>query len=285
MRLPMKSEEELLSAAEVLHAGGELSVDRLKRVAGGGQRERLMAIVRRVREVAADRTRLPADAEAAAAEPELPGCLREGLARVAADIVRELVAVRATELDRARATEAAAAARHEAAIRAAETNLALLNEDLAACEAEVGDLRAELERLAAEADEAKKARTTAEYLRQSEIESHSRERLTLTDALSRAQEEVARQGHGRSRAEAEAAAAGATARAAAAELERVRQEGTALRAQCESLLRQLGATEIERDRALQDLRTMTADSSRNEAPDSAAPSRRRSRRQRITKEA
>jgi len=281
----MKSEEELLAAAEELHTLGELSVTRLSRFVGGGQRERLAAIVRRVREAAADRAPLPAGAEAATAEPELPACLRDGLAKMAADILRELVAVRATELDRARAAEAAAAARHEAAIRSAETNLSLLGEDLAACEAEVDDLRGELERLTGEIDDAAKARDAAEELRRSEIESHSRERLALTDALSKAQEEVARQGHGRSRAEAEAAAAGATARAAAAELERVRQEGTALRAHCESLLRQLGATEIERDRALQDLRAITADLSQPQAPDAAPPSPRRGRRKRTTTKA
>ena len=70
MRTPIKSEEELLAAAEDLHARGELSVDRLKRVAGGGQRERLMAVVRRVREAAAERVLLPAGPDAAAERAE-----------------------------------------------------------------------------------------------------------------------------------------------------------------------------------------------------------------------
>jgi chromosome segregation ATPase len=271
----MKSEEELLAAAEDLHARGELSVDRLKRVAGGGQRERLMAVVRRVREAAADRSLLPAGPDAAAAEPELPASVREGLARVTADIIRELTAVRVAELDRARSAEAAAAALHEAAIRTAETNLSLWDEDLAACEAEVQELRVEVERLARALAEAGAARDGVEELRRSENESHSRERLALTDALTRAQEEVARQGAGRSRAEAEAAAAGATARAAAAELERTRQESDAVRARCEELLRQLGAVEIERDRALQDLHNCPPPSTAEQASSPAHPPRRR----------
>lgn len=271
----MKSEEELLAAAEDLHARGELSVDRLKRVAGGGQRERLMAVVRRVRKTAEDRVLLPAGSDAAAAEPELPASVRDGLARVTADIIRELTAVRISELDRARSAEAAAASRHKAAIRTAETNLSLLNEDLAACEAEVQELRAELERLVTSLGQVGAARDAAEELRRSENESHSRERLALTDALTRAQEEVARQGAGRSRAEAEAAAAGAMARAAAAELERTRQESDAVRARCEELLRRLGAAEIERDRALQDLRKGARPAASAEVTPPNHPARRR----------
>ena len=276
----MKSEEELLAAAEDLHARGELSVDRLKRVAGGGQRERLMAVVRRVREAAADRELPTCATETAAGEPELPASVRDGLARVTLNIIRELTAVRVAELDRARSAGAAAASRHESAMRTAETNLSLLNEDLAACEAEVQELRAEVERLVTALDELGAARDAAEELRRSENASHSRERLALTGALTRAQEEVARQGAGRSRAEAEAAAAGATARAAAAELERTRQESDAVRARCEELLRQLGAMEIERDRALQDLRNCPTPSTAAEARSPAHPTRRpRSKKQ------
>jgi len=280
----MKTDEELLAAAEELHSRGELSVTRLSRFVGGGQRERLAAVVRRIRAAAASRPGEPVSEVPAGAEPELPACLRDGLARVAADVVRELAAVRATEFERARAAEAAASAQHDAAIRAAANDRALLDEDLLACEAEVEELRAEIERLTAELTQAGGARAAAEELRRSEHESHSRERLALTDALARAQEEVARQGEGRARAEAEAAATGATARAAAAELERVRHESTALRGHCEALLRQLGATETERDRALHDLHALVADSSPPEVPGSPRAARRRRGRKRVASE-
>jgi hypothetical protein len=256
----MKTDEELLAAAEDLQARGELSVDRLRRVAGGGQRERLMAIVRRVRE-AAGRAVDPTAAEAAPGEPELPACLRDGLSRVAADMVRELVVVRTTELDRARAAEAAAAARHDAASRATETQIMLLNEDLVSCEAEVAELRSDVERLTGEVAQTNSASLATEELRRAEVARHSQERLALTQALSRVQdeaarlhEEAARQAGARSKAESDAAASSATASAAAVELERLRQDNAAVRAQYEALLRQLSSAETERDRALDDLR-------------------------------
>lgn len=283
----MKSDEELTILAEELNARGTLSVDRLTDAAGGGQRERLMAIVKQVRTAAAARPAPQAEAAVSAGQVELPAGIRDGLARVAADVVRELAAVRTSELNRARAAEAAAAARYDAAIRAAETQIMLVNEDLAACENEVQELRSDLERLTVELSRANGAIAEAGELRQADSERHSQERLALAQALSRAQEEAARfqaeavlQADARSQAQADAAASSATASAAAAELDRVRQDNASLRAQCDALLRQLSSAETERDRALQDLQA----AGKVTVPQGAAPvpeppsARRRSRR-------
>jgi hypothetical protein len=68
----MKSDEELLLLAHDLHARGELSVERMKRAAGGEPRERLSGIVKQVRTAAAARQSSVAPARGAWLEQDGP---------------------------------------------------------------------------------------------------------------------------------------------------------------------------------------------------------------------
>lgn len=259
MKSPMKTDEELTSIAEELNARGELTIENFKRAAGGGQRDRLLAIRRRVLAAAAEQA--AGDAGAAAAEAGLPASVRSSLARVATEVARELAALQTTEVERARAAESAAAARHEAAIRAAADHVTLLEQDLAAAAGEAEQLRSDLERVTADLAGANEAGAELRALLQAEADRHGEERLALMQTVSQARAEATRlhaelalQSVARGKAEADAAGAGATARAAVAELERARQELATLGAQRDALLRQLSTAEAERDRALQDLR-------------------------------
>lgn len=254
----MKSDEELTRAAEELHARGELSVNRLQNHVGGGDRDRLAKIARRVREESASRSAGPVPASEPSAENGLPETVRIGLNRLETAILSALDAVRNAEVERSRLAEAGAAARHQEELRAAERHAMLLSEDLDACEREIADLQEQNGRLTAALVNAENSLRSSDDLRHAESEAHSRERLALTEALSRAQDDAAT--HAAARATAEAAAAGAVSAAAAAtsELERVREECVGLRSRNDVLLRQLTTAEVERDRALADLRDVTA---------------------------
>jgi hypothetical protein len=260
MRPPKVLYEEIVAVAERLHAEGKLSVRRLKGEVGGGERDRLVRAARQVRETAeaaASATEAPAQPEVT----ELPETVRSCLGRLETVVLSEFRSARTQEIERARLAEAAAAANRQGQVLACEARLALLHEDLEDAEAEVTRLSEVSERLANDLERERNARVDLETTRKLEAEKHSLERLTLTEALSRARDDAYANVASRASADAAAAvsqaaasSAQATAAAAGAEVDRMRGECAQLRERYEELVRLFTRAELERDHAWAELR-------------------------------
>jgi len=285
MRSPNVPFDEIVAVAERLHAEGRLSVRQLKEEVGGGERDRLVRAARQVRE-AADGTAPSVAVEAQPEAAELPEAVRTCLGRLEVVVLNEVRSARTQEIERARLTEAAAATAHQEQIRVAETRIALLQEDIEEAETEVVRLREACAGLEADLVRERTAREDLECTRKREAEQKSLERLTLAEALSHAREDASANAASRASADAAAAAAQAaassaqaTAAAISAEIDRVRSECTQLRNRNEELVRLLSKAEVERNRALADLReaqgTTVREADQGEAGASAGRSRLR----------
>ena len=253
MKAPRMSDKELSREAEALHRQGELSIRRLRARAGGGDTERLMRVVRAVREAETNSNAHACVTSPYGAHSEatlLPKALEDEFARLKAAVCSQIEAVRAREIERARAAEGAAAGRHEAEMAAAATELALLREDVADLEQSVTGHSVEIERLTAAWGVAEKALARTEEECRAAAQVHVRERLALTESAAALQTLVAQASEARDTAKAELRRAVADGTRLGSELDRERIASAELRARLEESERRRAAAEQARNDAV-----------------------------------
>jgi chromosome segregation ATPase len=224
---------ELTDLARALHAAGELTVESLKKTAGGGDRDRLTKVAREVRAEQDDMS-----GNAPAASPQLPATTARLLDLLAKDIHRGLMEARQTEADRCRLWEDDLRGRHAAALagltdevqaaKAEQESLSRLarenGEELSEAHARIAELDL---RLAAQADERRRTQAAT----QSTTERMQAELVELRQEAALAREERLQACMERERAVARAERREEENAAALERLRTVEEEGTVLRQQ------------------------------------------------------
>ena len=272
----------LTREAEALHRQGDLSIRRLRARVGGGDTERLVRVARAVREAAGDSN--PHTCAASKSDEtanEAPQCTLEAeFALVQAAVRSQIDSVRATEIERSRTMEAAAAARHEEEMASAAAELVLLREDVADLEQSVTAHPAEIGRLTAVCGLAENALARSEEERRAAAQLHAQERMTLAESAAKLQTLAAHAFGARAAAEGEMRRAIADGTRLARELERERMAVVELRAGLGESERRRTAAERERNEAVA-RREELAGRIENH-PTSCAPLCSRPRRSRVT---